>query len=209
MHMAVVLAQHSQRSGVLTASEAHLSWFETKSSENNARLELFITTHPNRSPQADCHVLRRDGAIPFERPLIAVVDDEPVIAITLAEILMKHGFDAVWFSCPTEALAFFIACLPDLLLSDISMPKMDGIALAAKILDLTSECAIFLLSARSHETEVLRQVRSLKAAVHVEAKPLNVVSLVTTIHRLLGIPQNRPFSHEGQSGAILTKYPAR
>jgi CheY-like chemotaxis protein len=41
---------------------------------------------------------------PSSIPRIFVVDDEPVIASTLAAILQMNGFSAKFFTCPLEAL---------------------------------------------------------------------------------------------------------
>jgi CheY-like chemotaxis protein len=166
-------------------SEAQLTWYDAKKSENTARILSVANSHRSLTTQTACRFSKSDTELSPTRPLIAVVDDEPVIAITLAEILIKHGFDAVWFSVPNEALDFFRDCRVDLLLSDVSMPVMDGIYLAAAILELSSDCAIFLLSARSHESELRRRVRLLDADVHLEAKPIQVHALVATIRHIL------------------------
>jgi CheY-like chemotaxis protein len=66
---------------------------------------------------------------------IFVVDDEYVIATTLATILKRSGFDAVSFTEPLEALgsaAFEKA--PDLLISDVSHAGHEGIDLAILML---------------------------------------------------------------------------
>ena len=64
---------------------------------------------------------------------IFVVDDEPVIASTLATILCKHGFDATSFSKPLEALLASRSEAPDLLISDVVMPSLSGIELAIQV----------------------------------------------------------------------------
>ncbi len=185
MQIALAQPQLSQSSSILSVSEPHAAWYDCKRSENRARILFLSSSHRDRKTQLDCQLRELDTLTSSKRPLIAVVDDEPVIAVTLAEILMRHGFDAVWFSCPTEALDFVTSCSADLLLSDVSMPTMDGIALAAKILQITPKCVIFLLSARSHEAEVQQRVRLLDTDVHIEAKPVNVELLITTVRRML------------------------
>jgi PleD family two-component response regulator len=152
MHTAIAGPVCSKSALDRQALEAHSAWFHTKAADNDARIALLLKLRPMDDQ------LRRLEPVPSftssGRPLIVVVDDEPAIAITLAEILNRNGFVAVWFIVPTEALAFTKHCDVDLLLSDVSMPAMDGIALAAEILSLRSDCAVFLFSARSHEPEV-------------------------------------------------------
>ena len=55
--------------------------------------------------------------------IFSVVDDEPVIAGTLAIILSQAGFNARAFDHPDEATAACETSPPDLLLSDVMMPK--------------------------------------------------------------------------------------
>src|ERR1022692_3125646 len=61
------------------------------------------------------------------KPLVFVVDDEPIISSTIAMILECKGFDAKSFTNPIKALA--AACLqaPDLLISDVVMPELSGV----------------------------------------------------------------------------------
>lgn len=169
----------------LAASEAHLAWFEGKSAENLKRKLSFVASDHNDVVQPDNEVLTQSVDVPSARALIAVVDDEPVIAITLAEILIKHGFDAVWFTVASEVLEFFMTCRIDLLLTDITMPTMDGISLAAELKRIHTKCPVFLISGRSQEEDVRRRVRLFGSGVHLESKPLNVMCLVSKIHELL------------------------
>ena len=81
-----------------------------------------------------------DGSVVF------VVDDEAVIASTLATILKSNGFDATSFSDPFEALRAAHFGAPDLLLSDVAMPFLSGVELAAKIKASFPECKVLLFS---------------------------------------------------------------
>jgi CheY-like chemotaxis protein len=55
-------------------------------------------------------------------PTVFVVDDENVIASTLATILKQSGFEATAFTNPLEALDATRLKTPDLLISDVMMP---------------------------------------------------------------------------------------
>ena len=68
-----------------------------------------------------------------EKSLIFVVDDEEVIASTIAAILRMKGLNAVAFTSAPEALARSRTVAPDLLITDIMMPVLSGAELAQHI----------------------------------------------------------------------------
>jgi len=63
----------------------------------------------------------------MEKAKILVVDDEPDILEFLKYNLTKEGFDVVTASNGEEALAIAAREIPDLVVLDIMMPKMDGV----------------------------------------------------------------------------------
>jgi response regulator NasT len=71
-----------------------------------------------------------DAAI--KRVLIA--EDEALIRLDLREMLQEEGFDVVGEAADGEqAVELAVELNPDLVICDIKMPKMDGIAAAAEI----------------------------------------------------------------------------
>ena len=65
-------------------------------------------------------LLRREFRLPKSKRLkIFVVDDEQIIAQTLAAILRHSGFSAEAFTNPGDALAAAALIAPDLLISDV------------------------------------------------------------------------------------------
>ena len=59
-------------------------------------------------------------------PRVFVVDDERVIASTLAAILTLNRYSATFFDSPLEALVAAWLSPPDLLISDVEMPDTSG-----------------------------------------------------------------------------------
>ena len=78
---------------------------------------------------------------------IYIVDDEVLIARTLAEIFEESGYEAEYFTCPRALLEAAGTQPPDALVSDYAMPELSGIELARRIFALCPACRIFLLSA--------------------------------------------------------------
>jgi two-component system catabolic regulation response regulator CreB len=78
---------------------------------------------------------------------IYIVDDDVLIAGTLAAIFEESGYETEYFTCPRALLEAAGTQPPDALLSDYSMPELSGIELARRIVALCPACRIFLLSA--------------------------------------------------------------
>jgi response regulator NasT len=75
-----------------------------------------------------------DPAAPPTRVLIA--EDEALIRLDLREMLQEEGFDVVGEAADGEqAIALAQQLRPDLVICDVKMPKVDGIAAAAYITD--------------------------------------------------------------------------
>ncbi|MBU6402087.1 MAG: response regulator [Verrucomicrobia bacterium] len=68
------------------------------------------------------------------RPLVYIVDDEPVILELVARCLAKAGYRAATFESPVVACSAFALAepKPDLLIVDYTMPEMDGLELLSR-----------------------------------------------------------------------------
>ncbi|PZS17319.1 MAG: response regulator [Pseudonocardiales bacterium] len=65
---------------------------------------------------------------------VVIAEDEALIRLDLREMLIEEGFEVVGEAADGEqAVALATELLPDLVICDIKMPKMDGIAAAAQI----------------------------------------------------------------------------
>ena len=104
---------------------------------------------------------------------IFVVDDEFVIASTLATILQRSGFDAVSFTEPLEALAAAHADPPDLLISDVVMPKLSGIELAIQVRNVHPECKVLLFSGQAATANLLDKARERGYNFELLSKPIH------------------------------------
>lgn len=80
---------------------------------------------------------------------ILIVDDEPSIAVTLAEITKRAGYTSAVALSGEQALEEASDFGPDILVTDYAMPGMNGVALAAKIARRYPGCRLFVLSAYS------------------------------------------------------------
>ena len=64
---------------------------------------------------------------------IFVVDDERCIADTLAAILCRAGYEASAFYNAQSALSEVYSCTPELVITDVDMPGMNGVEMAVCI----------------------------------------------------------------------------
>jgi DNA-binding NtrC family response regulator len=112
---------------------------------------------------------------------VFVVDDQPIIASTLADILRLSGFSATSFTDPHEALRAARADAPDLVISDIEMPGLSGIELAIQLKEMQLGCNILLVSGHATGLDLLDEARELGYDFHVLAKPIGPRKLIAEI----------------------------
>jgi DNA-binding response OmpR family regulator len=117
-------------------------------------------------------------------PRVFVVDDEHVIAFTLAAILNMHGFSAEPFTRPLEALAASRSDIPDLLISDVAMPGFSGIDLAIQMRAQHPKCKILLFSGQAATLDLLADARNQGHDFHLLQKPVHPSDLLAEIGTL-------------------------
>jgi CheY-like chemotaxis protein len=91
----------------------------------------------------------RSKRLAADKPTILVVDDHKIIADTTAEILNRFGFRAVRTYDAQTALQIAAKLKPDFLLTDVSMPIMNGVELAIVITKLLPATKILLFSGQA------------------------------------------------------------
>ena len=70
---------------------------------------------------------------PAQAATILVVDDSPTQAKLLEQVLKAHGYRVFVSKNGAEALEHILANHPDLVISDILMPEMDGFELCRQV----------------------------------------------------------------------------
>jgi CheY-like chemotaxis protein len=104
---------------------------------------------------------------------IIVVDDEPIIADTLVNILEGEGHDALAVSHGESAIKWAKMVLPDAVISDVIMPGMDGIETAKAIVKVLPQCRIILFSGQAATVDLLAKARAEGYIFEVLPKPIN------------------------------------
>jgi two-component system KDP operon response regulator KdpE len=130
-----------------------------------------------------------------ERRRILIVDDEPQITRVLRTSLDAHGYDLRIANDGQTALQIATDWPPDLMITDLSMPAMDGLELCRKF-RAKSKAPIIVLSVKGEERT---KVQALDAgADDYVTKPFGINELLARVRANL-----RRAPHEESAGGVL------
>lgn len=115
------------------------------------------------------------------KPRVLVVDDEHVIADTLAIILNQAGFNASAVYTGNEAVDKARSERPDLIISDVIMPDMNGIEAAIHIRAFLPACKILLFSGQAATADLLENARARGYEFQILAKPVHPQDLLAKL----------------------------
>ncbi len=128
-------------------------------------------------------VPRRDTAPPdraWRRPIILVIDDEQAILDLLQEMLQDEGYRVLLAENGLVGIEQTLDAQPDLILTDLMMPVMDGRTLSRRLRaePRTAQIPLILISAayRPHDDDAFDAVL---------AKPFNLANLLELIRTQL------------------------
>jgi DNA-binding response OmpR family regulator len=93
------------------------------------------------------------------RPLVLIVDDESVIADTLSMILSQSGYSCIAVYDAASALEVVRVTPPQLLISDVVMPGLNGIDLGVEVRALVPDCKVLLFSGQAATVDLLGDPR--------------------------------------------------
>ena len=129
----------------------------------------------------------------MEKRVILVVEDDPTVGESIRLLLRKRGYSILLASNGREGLHQFRQKSVDLVITDLVMPKMDGIELLEAVKNVKPETEVIVISAQG-TIEKAVQAMKLGAFDFIE-KPINprVISLVVerALEKQTLILQNR------------------
>jgi DNA-binding response OmpR family regulator len=117
------------------------------------------------------------------RPVVLVVDKEPAVADSLVATLHRSGYAAIAAYDGKDALETALLVPPEVVITDVELPGLNGIELALALKSTIPDCRILLLSEekssselpasaslRAHEFEVLNKaIKPSDLFAHVSA----------------------------------------
>ncbi len=117
---------------------------------------------------------------------VLIVDDLTFIKMVLKDLVEKAGFRVVGeASDGEEALRQFEEKRPDVVLMDITMPKMDGLTALQKILEKDPEAKVIMCSALGQQRLILQAIQL--GAKDFIVKPFRPERVVGSIKKILDI----------------------
>ena len=112
-------------------------------------------------------------------PTILVVDDAPAICNVITDLLTDEGYQVQTAGDGQAALDLIARAPPDLIISDIMMPRCDGLSMLRTMRRAGVMIPVLLISAAPLRSDVVD--------VPLILKPFDLDSLLTQVTRLLAI----------------------
>src|ERR1700712_81007 len=119
------------------------------------------------------------------KPIVLIVDDERLVADPLSLIFKRAGLCTLTAYDAEGALELASLIPPDLLVSDVDMPGMNGVTLALTIVKTFPSCRVLLFS--GHAT--LGDLAEARAEGHdfpLLSKPVHPAVMLESVHQCLG-----------------------
>jgi CheY-like chemotaxis protein len=112
-------------------------------------------------------------------PHILIVDDDPAIRETIAEVLEDEGYAVEVATNGAEGLAAIDRALPALVLLDMRMPVLDGWSFARTLRERALNLPLVVMTAAQESLQWSQEI----AAAAVLAKPFNLDDLLEVVER--------------------------
>ncbi|WP_455207785.1 sigma 54-interacting transcriptional regulator [Kaarinaea lacus] len=141
-------------------------------------------------------------------PKVLVVDDDPGILQLISIRLEAMGYDVTAVESAEKALASMSVVRPDIVVTDLRMEGMDGLALFDAIHEANPALPVIILTAHGTIPEAVDATR--RGVFSFLSKPFDGKALVEHINRALALSGKKQDGEESDSGwrsAIITRSP--
>lgn len=115
---------------------------------------------------------------------ILVVDDAEFLRVRISKILTSNGHEVIEANNGVNAVQTYMSARPDMVLMDITMPEMDGLAALKAIRAADPKARVVMLTALGQEAIVLEAIKS--GARDFIVKPFQPERILSAISRVLG-----------------------
>jgi DNA-binding response OmpR family regulator len=136
-----------------------------------------------------------------QRPRIVVAEDSCYLRDLIALVLAHRGFDVVATSDGEAALASILSEGADGLVSDLSMPRLDGLALCRVLRALRAYTMLPIVVFTGAERDDARLgLLNDMTPLQIVAKPMGLHGIAPALRRMLATESPRPVLHAGAAG---------
>lgn len=115
------------------------------------------------------------------RPRVLVVDDESMIADTVTKILSLSGYAATAAYDGEDALESALLEPPQLMITDVMLPGMNGIELAITMQRIYPECKILLFSGQASTADLMTSAKGAGHHFTLLSKPMPPQDLLAAV----------------------------
>ena len=117
-------------------------------------------------------------------PVALVVDDDRDVVKLLSETLRRKGFAVAMAYDGTEAIASLEQRVPDIIVTDLKMPKMDGYELIQRVKTTAGWAHVPIVVMTAHRIDPER-IRLLDLAAHLLNKPITLEGIAAEVEAVL------------------------
>ena len=116
---------------------------------------------------------------------VLIVDDLAFIKLIIRDTLEKTGFDVVGeASNGLEAVELYRRLKPDIVLMDITMPRMDGIQALQEIMKSDSQARVIMCSALGQQKLIIQSIQL--GAKDFIVKPFQADRVIEAVQKVVG-----------------------
>lgn len=131
-----------------------------------------------------------------DNPRILVIDDDETVRKTIVRMLGKSGYRVISASNGQEGLELFSTERPDLVITDLRMPGMDGLEVLERMSETTAAIPVIVVSGQGTITDAVEALR--RGAVDYLIKPIEEIAILThsvvnALERARLIEENRRY----------------
>jgi len=115
---------------------------------------------------------------------VLLVEDAPFLRYAFGRLLRMHGFDVREANDGREALDCVPDFRPNLVLTDLMMPVMDGVELIRRLHEDPETADLPVVAITADATDQAERLARQAGAIDVITKPIDLPALLGRLHRL-------------------------
>lgn len=118
---------------------------------------------------------------------ILIVDDDKLLRESLAKALADHGYQVTQASDGEEALKLALDSTPDLVITDVMMPNMDGLSMLQKMRTYPwgSDLPAIILTIKDSNVEIMNMSMRAGTAAYLSKADISPEQIVTLVKQQL------------------------